>query len=160
MVSELKKCFGADDFVYGHGIFALNAWKIVKVAPDVVVAAFVEVDIILYSDNQIVEISCGDFHFLQLDGPLHYGLSPEGEALGLQRTEKAVGILRSAMQRAKFHQGLVVKSRLMAVEQRMGGLGEKRLAFMGIDSYVDVEESGEDAVHISVDHSVWQVEGY
>ena len=160
MVNELKKHFGAYDFVYGHGFFALNAWEVVEVAPDVVVAALVEIDVVFYSDNQVVEISCGDFQLLQFDGSLHDGLSPEGEALGLQRAEKAVGVLRCAMQRAKFHQGLVVKSRLLAVEQRIGGLGEKRLAFMDIDSCVDVEESGEDAVHISVDHSVWQVEGY
>ena len=140
MFNELKKHFGTDNFFYSHVFFALNAWEIVEVAPDVVVAAFVEIDVVFYSDNQVVEISCGDLQLLQFDGSLHNGLSPEGEAMGLQLTEKAVGVLRCAMQRAKFHQGLVVKPGLLAVEQRIGGLGKKRLSLMAINRCIDVEE--------------------
>ena len=141
MVNELKKCLGTNDFFNGHRLFAFDAREVVKVAPDVVVAALVEIDAVFYSDNQIVEIPCRDFQLLQFDGALHDGLSLEGEALGLQGAEQAVGILGRAVQGTKLHQGLVVEAGLLAVEELVGESGEGFGAFIIINRCVDVEEA-------------------
>ena len=139
MVNELKKRLGTDNFFNGHGLFSFDAREVVEVAPDVVVAALMKVNVFFYSDNQVVEIPCRDFQLLQFDGSLNDGLSLKGEALRLQRAVETVGVLGSAMQRAELHHGLVVKSRLFTVEEGVCSLGEKRLSLIIINRCVNVE---------------------
>ena len=106
--NKLLELFRGKYFFNGHRLLAFDARKIVEVAPDVIAASFMEVDAIFDSDNQIVEMSCCDLCLLQFDGTLHDGLPIEGEALGLQGTEEAVGVFRGALQRAEFHHCLIV----------------------------------------------------
>ena len=141
MVNELKKRLGTDNFFNGHGLFAFDAREVVEVAPDVVVVALVEVDVVFYSDNQIVEKPYRDFQLLQFHGSLHDGLSLKGEALGLQWAMEAVGALGRAVQCAELHHGLVMEAGLLAVEQFVGQLGEERLALIIINRCIDVEQA-------------------
>ena len=157
--NEMNELFRAYDFFHRHRLFAFNARKIVEVFPDVVVAAFVEVNSDFSSDNQIVEIPSRDFQLLQFHGTLHHGLVGEGEALGLQRAQQAVGVFGCAMQRAEFHHGLVVEAGLLAVEELVGEAGKEFLPLININRCIDVVEAGQHAMHIPVNHGMGQVEG-
>ena len=153
------KFLRGNDFVHRQQFVAFDTWKIVEVFPDVVAVALVEVDFVVHLENQIIEISCRDFHFLQLHGALHHGLSLKGEALGLQRAKEAVGILGRAVQGAEFHQRLVVEAGLFAVEQYVSEVRKQLLALININRCVDVEQSGEYAKDVAVNDGMGQAEG-
>ena len=106
--NQLLELFRGDDLIHRKGLLTLDAGEVVEVFPNVVAAALAEVNVVFYPDNQIVEVSCCDLGFLQFHGALHHGLVGEGEALGLQGAEQAVGVLGRAVQGAELHQGLVV----------------------------------------------------
>ena len=112
----------------------------------------------VYPDYQIVEISCCDFHLLQLHRSLYHGLVFKGETLGLKRAEQTVGILGCAMQGTKLHQGLVMEPRLLAIEQIIGKLGKEFLPFININRCVNVVEAGKHTIHITIYHGIGQVE--
>ena len=80
---ELLELLRGDDFIHRQMPFAFDAREVVEVFPDVVFAALVEVETVFYSDNQIVEMSCGHLRLLQFHGAQHHGLVGEGEALCL-----------------------------------------------------------------------------
>ena len=133
------RCGG--DFFHRQLPIAFDAGEVLEVFPDVVAAAIVEIDTIFCFDNQIVEVSFRHLRLLQFHGTLHDGLVGEGKALRLQGAMKAVGALGRAVQGAELHQGLVVETRMLAVEQLVGEVGKGRLPFININRCFDVVES-------------------
>ena len=81
--NELFELLSGNDFFSRQKFFAFDAGKIIEVFPNVVVAAFVQVDAVFNSDNQIVELSISNLNLLQFNGALHYGLMGKCQALGL-----------------------------------------------------------------------------
>ena len=71
---------------------------------------------------------------------------------------EAVRVLRGALERSKLHQGLVMESWMLAVEELIGKFGKKLLSFININRCVDVEESRQNAVDVAVDDGVRHVE--
>ena len=139
-------------------VLRLDAWEVVEVFPDVAVVAFVQVDLVLEPDDEIVEIARLDIDPVHFDGALRDGVVGEGEAMGLQRTLEAVGVLWGALQGTEFHHGLVVEAGLLAVEKFVGKASKERLAFININRCFNVVESGEHSVHIAINHGIRQVE--
>ena len=130
--NEFVELVRGEDFVDRQCPLAFDAWEVVEVAPDVVAAALVEIYAVFESDNQIVEIPCCDLHFGQFHGALHDGLVGEGEALRLQGTKQAVGVLGCAVQSTELHKGLVVEAGLRAVEELVGEVGKEFLPLIGV----------------------------
>lgn len=74
------------------GFGCLYKWEIVKINPDVFGCALVNVKFFraFYSENQIVEIACPYFQFIEFHGPLRHGAVGKGQAMCLQWTIRAV----------------------------------------------------------------------
>ena len=136
------ECLTVNNFLNGHGFFTFDTWEVVKVFPDVVVFAFPQINaVVRCPEYQIVEISCSDFHFFFFHGSFFDGVVGKGKAVSLYRTLPTVGIFGKTLQRSEFHQGLVVSSRMVSVEECVGEFGKEFHAFFIINRCLYVIKS-------------------
>ena len=103
ILNKLLELFRGNNFFHRHRLLAFDAGEVVKIAQDVITAAFVQIHTTLNPDNQIVEISCGNLDLLQFHWALHRGLMRIGQAMGLKRAKQAVRVLGCTVQGTEFH---------------------------------------------------------
>ena len=137
--NQFGKFLAFDGLVGGKRTVTLNAGEVVEVAPDVVALPLAQVKTTLFIfDYQIVEIPCPDLGLGEFHRPFRHCMTLKGEAMGLQGTKKAIRVLGCAVQGTELHQGLVVPSGMLAVEQGVGQFGENLGAFATINRCIDI----------------------
>ena len=138
-VDESLKTVAIEELFDGHGAVALDAREVVKVFPDVVAFALVEIDAVVgRSEHEVMEMPRFDLEFFLFLRAFGDGVVGQCETMALQGALDTVGVLGDALQGAELHHGLVVAAGMLAVKKLCGKVGKQLDAQFIINRCFDV----------------------